>query len=38
MLKNPYKKDNKFISLSKDSIKLSITDVKIKGYKKIIKW
>ena len=31
MLKAPYKKDNKFISLSKDSIKLSITDVKING-------
>ena len=34
MLKTPYKKNNKFISLSKDSIKISITDVKIKG----IKW
>jgi len=36
MLKTPYKKDNKFISLSKDIIKLSITDVKIKGIKKLL--
>ena len=36
MLKTPYKKDNKFISLSKDTIKLSITDVKIKGIKKLL--
>ena len=36
MLKTTYKKDNKFISLSKDSIKLSITDVKIKGIKKLL--
>jgi hypothetical protein len=36
MLKTPYKKDNKFISLSKNAIKLSITDVKIKGIKKLL--
>jgi len=36
MLKTPYKKDKKFISKSKDIIKLSITDVKIKGIKKLL--
>jgi len=36
MLKTPYKKDNKFISLSKESIILSITDVKIKCIKKLL--
>lgn len=36
MLKAPIKKDNKYISQSKNPIKVSITDVKIKGIKKLI--
>jgi len=36
MLKAPIKKDNKYISQSKNPFKVSITDVKIKGIKKLI--
>tara|TARA_B100000795_G_scaffold269109_1_gene257574 strand:+ start:2546 stop:3322 length:777 start_codon:yes stop_codon:yes gene_type:complete len=36
MLKAPAKKDNKYISQVKKSVKISITDVKIKGIKKLI--
>ena len=36
MLKSPVKKNNKYLSLSQKSVKLSITDIKIKSIKKLI--
>lgn len=36
MLKTPCRKDNKYIALSKNNLKLSISDVKFKSIKKLI--